>query len=75
MREGRRLSICRALWAWWAARNLRVVASKHAIIGLTKTAALEQGARGVRVNACCPGPIAGRMTFKRLLREYSPADV
>lgn len=40
------------------------VTSKHAIIGLTKTAALEQGVRGIRVNACCPGPIAGRMTFK-----------
>ena len=40
------------------------VASKHAIIGLTKTAALEQGSRRIRVNACCPGPIAGRMTFK-----------
>ena len=40
------------------------VASKHAIIGMTKTAALEQGDRGIRVNACAPGPIAGRMTFK-----------
>jgi NAD(P)-dependent dehydrogenase (short-subunit alcohol dehydrogenase family) len=39
------------------------VTSKHAIIGLTKTPALEQGTRGIRVNACCPGPIAGRMTF------------
>jgi NAD(P)-dependent dehydrogenase (short-subunit alcohol dehydrogenase family) len=38
------------------------VASKHAIIGMNKTAALEQG--GIRVNACAPGPIAGRMTFK-----------
>jgi 3-oxoacyl-[acyl-carrier protein] reductase len=34
------------------------------IIGMSKTAALEQGARGIRVNACAPGPIAGRMTFK-----------
>ena len=31
---------------------------------LTKTAAPEQEARGVSVNACCPGPIAGRMIFK-----------
>jgi NAD(P)-dependent dehydrogenase (short-subunit alcohol dehydrogenase family) len=40
------------------------VTSKHAIIGLTKTAALEQGARGIRVNACAPGPIARQMTFR-----------
>ncbi|WP_181779300.1 SDR family NAD(P)-dependent oxidoreductase, partial [Pseudonocardia pini] len=37
------------------------VASKHAVLGLTRTAALEQAERGVRVNAVCPGPVEGRM--------------
>ena len=32
-------------------------ASKHAIIGLTRTAAGEVGRQGIRVNAICPGPI------------------
>ncbi len=37
------------------------VASKHAVIGLTKSAAIEVGERGIRVDAVCPGPIESRM--------------
>jgi len=37
------------------------IASKHAVIGITRTAALELASRGVRVNAVCPAPIKGRM--------------
>ena len=37
------------------------VASKHAIIGLTRSAALEAAAYGVRVNALGPGPVQTAM--------------
>lgn len=37
------------------------IASKHAVIGLTKTAALECAEYGIRVNAVCPSPVHTRM--------------
>jgi NAD(P)-dependent dehydrogenase (short-subunit alcohol dehydrogenase family) len=38
--------------------------SKHAILGLTKTAALEFAPKGIRINAICPGPIDTEMVQK-----------
>ncbi len=49
------------------------VASKHAVLGLTKVAGSEVARAGVRVNAVCPGPIDTRMIHS-LEQMMSPDD-
>ncbi len=49
------------------------VASKHAVLGLTKTASGEVARQGIRVNAVCPGPIDTRMIHD-LEKQLNPSD-
>ncbi len=48
-------------------------ASKHAVIGMTRTAAVENAGRGITVNAVCPGPQASRM-MESIESQVAPAD-
>jgi len=50
------------------------IASKHAVYGLVKTAALELAPFNVRVNAIGPGPIDNRM-IRSLESQFVPDDI
>ena len=65
-------------FAGLTASKLGVVAysaSKHGVIGLTKTSAVEFAKQGIRINAVCPGPTRTPMLEKYILDPEAEARI
>jgi NAD(P)-dependent dehydrogenase (short-subunit alcohol dehydrogenase family) len=59
LRAGSAITVVASVNAWRGDPNLTsYVASKHAALGLVRSAAMALGSKGIRVNAVAPGPVA-----------------
>ncbi|MBX5440286.1 MAG: SDR family oxidoreductase [Solirubrobacteraceae bacterium] len=67
LRDGGAVVIIGSLNSWRGDPHIATyVASKHAVLGITRSVAMELGARGIRVNAVAPGPIATDALLARM---------
>ncbi len=63
-----------SLSAYIGVRNLApYAASKHAVLGLTKSTAMEVARKGIRINAVCPGPVDTAM-LRDIEASQSPGN-
>ena len=53
------------------ASQVLYTASKHAVIGITRAAALDLGPMGIRVNALAPGPILTEALIARVTQRHA----
>jgi 3-hydroxybutyrate dehydrogenase len=75
MKAGGAVAVMASHLSCHASRSMSAyVASMHAVLGLTRTAALEYAGKGIRVNAICPGPLETTMMNNRAEFRHSPAS-
>jgi NAD(P)-dependent dehydrogenase (short-subunit alcohol dehydrogenase family) len=67
LRDGAAVVAIASLNSWRGDPNIPAyVASKHAVLGIVRSLAIEVGRRGIRVNAIAPGPIATEALLARM---------
>lgn len=67
---GGAIVVVASLNAWRGDPNLMsYTASKHAVLGIVRSAALQLGPAGIRVNAVAPGPVATEALLARMARR------
>ena len=70
LRDGGAIVVVASLNSWRGDPNITsYVASKHAALGIVRSAALDLGRRGIRVNAVAPGPVATGALLARMERR------
>jgi NAD(P)-dependent dehydrogenase (short-subunit alcohol dehydrogenase family) len=72
LRDGAAVVAVASLNSWRGDANIPAyAASKHAVLGIVRSAALELGRRNIRVNAIAPGPIATDALLARMTTRAS----